>query len=241
MQQPPIVMSDAELERLLDEATSLSREISEEAGEILDEAPAEKRIAEEEAVAQPAAVAEERETPPAADQAQPLPDLLQDPDAPTAAAPADAEPEPATTEDAAREAGDPPVPAVRSKGIETRDEEIAEKAASPEPVADESNEPEEAQEEEGRPKSPSVKERLAAACRLAMSLGRAVPIGAANGFLTIFILLDWPFRNVSPGLKRVLGMVALATLMAGIAVWVLPDMMNQNPFAQMDLHTKIRG
>ena len=239
-QEPPIAMSDVDLERLLDEATSLSRELSEEVGEILNEAPTDEGGVQDEAVATTIETAEP-EPPAAAEQIKPLPDLLQDPDAPTAATPAEAEPEPTTNQDAAPETSDPPAPPIRSKGIETRDEEIAEKAASPEPVGDELGKSEDAQEEESRPKGPSVKERLVASCKLAVRLGRAVPIGAANGFLTILILLDRPFRNVSPGLKRALGLVALATLMAGIAAWILPEMMNNNPFAQMERHTKVKG
>lgn len=256
----PFAMSDAELERLLDEAASLSQELSEEVGESSNEAPQEEEGGQEEVVAPPADVAEEpeppeaagpptdaaeeREPPSSAEQAKPLPDLLQDPDSPAAAASAEAEPEPTTSEEAAPETSDPPAAPRPSVKIETRDEEIAKEATSPEPAEEESSQSEDAQEdsqEEVRPKGPSIKERLVSACGLAKRFGRAVPIGVANGCLTVMVLIDRPFRSVSPGLKRMLGLIGLATLLAGIITWILPDMMNHNPFAGMELHTKRRG
>jgi hypothetical protein len=35
-------------------------------------------------------------------------------------------------------------------------------------------------------------------------------------------------------------MLGLATLLAGIIIWILPSIMNDNPFAQMERYTKIR-
>ena len=227
---PPIAMSDAELERLLDEATSLSRELAEEAGVLEGSAV---QPADAAAMEPPDRAAS------ATEQAKPLPDLLQDPDSPTAAARTKAGPEPTTNIDAASQAGDPPAGRKRSVKIETRDEQLAENA-SVESGAEESGEGEDAAGEEGRPRGLSVKERLAASYGLAARWGRAVPIGVANGGLSIFVALDRPFHDVTPGMKRALGMLALATLLAGIIIWILPSIMNDNPFAQMERYTKIR-
>ena len=236
-QEPSVAVSDAELERLLNEATSLSQEIAEEAGEISKEASTEEGGDQTAPATTPVDVTEpeapDTAAPPAAEQAKPLPNLLQDPDATTASAPAEAEPEPTANQDTAPAAA--PRPSVK---IETRDEEIAANAASPDAVGDESGESTDGQEGEDPHHGPSIKERLVGACRLAASLGRTVPISLANGFLSIFILLDRPFRDVSPERKQVLGLVALATLMAGVAAWILPDMMNGNPFSEMELRTK---
>lgn len=240
--EPPISMSDAEVERLLDEATTLSQEIAEETGEALNEPSREESGDREAIVAQPADVAEPEPTtapPPAAEQAKPLPDLLQDPDAAPTETATEAEQEPAANEEAPPQASDPPETPKRSEKIETRDEADARKA-SPDAAEEESSTTEDAQEEEP-PNAPSAKEKLATICRLTVKLIRAVPIVVANGFMMIFVVLDRPFRNVSPGLKWVLGMIGLATLLAGIAAWILPDMMNQNPFVEMERYTKSRG
>jgi len=242
--EPPIIVSDAELERLLDEATSLSQELADEVGKSLGETSWKEAGDEEGVAAQAIDAVEEPDAteapPPATEQAKPLPDLLQDPDATAAKASAEPVQEPAAIADAATpEIDDPPSAPRRSERIETRDEEIAEKARA-EAAENESSEIEEAQEEEHR-SGPSVKERLTASCKLAVRLVRAVPIGIANACLMIFVILDRPFRGMSPGLKRMLGLIGLATLLAGIATWILPEMMDNNPFADMDRYTKSRG
>jgi len=225
---PPISISDAEMERLLDEATSLSQEIIEETGEAPGDPAAEEDGVHEIPVAQPIDLDEPEPTtvaPPVAEQSKPLlPDLLQ---------------EPPTNEGTVPRTSDPPGAPRRSERIETRDEEIARKSSS-ETSWEEPSTPEDAQEEDPHD-ARSVTERLTASCRITVRSALAVPIGIANGFLMIFVVLDRPFRNVSPGLKWMLGMIALATLLAGIAAWILPDLMNQNPFFEMERYTKSRG
>lgn len=89
----------------------------------------------------------------------------------------------------------------------------------------------EADDEVGAPKdvSPSansLKKRLRTLSHL-----------CANVVITPFVFLDRPFENVSPQGKRLIGLVAVATCLVGIASWVLPGLVNHNPFAAMDLGT----
>jgi len=49
----------------------------------------------------------------------------------------------------------------------------------------------------------------------------------------VLIWLDRPFAEMSPHRKHVIGIVALATLIAGTLIWVLPLIAYSNPFSDM--------
>lgn len=49
----------------------------------------------------------------------------------------------------------------------------------------------------------------------------------------IILWTDRPFAGLSLGVKGILGTIALATILTGIAAWVLPGALEHNPFADM--------
>ena len=66
--------------------------------------------------------------------------------------------------------------------------------------------------------------------RVSLSILRAI----VNTPLRIIVILDQPFAEMSMGKKRLLGLVAIATVIGGIAAWVLPSLLDHNPFSDMD-------
>lgn len=53
--------------------------------------------------------------------------------------------------------------------------------------------------------------------------------------------IDWPFRSLSPRFKNALGLMGVVTLIMGALAWVLPGMMQSNPFAGMDTGLARKG
>ena len=66
--------------------------------------------------------------------------------------------------------------------------------------------------------------------RISLSVLRTI----VNTPLRIIVILDRPFAEMSMSKKRLLGLVAIATVIGGIAAWVLPSLLDHNPFSDMD-------
>lgn len=64
--------------------------------------------------------------------------------------------------------------------------------------------------------------------------GKKATMASLNMLINGLVLVDRPFRNVSPGAKKIVGLVGLVTLGMGLAAWFLPALLNSNPFEYLD-------
>ena len=234
-------MEDQEVEQLLNRADSLTAEIMTDTGLESPETDSDHNqgteFNETEAIVEPGgseALDNQSEEPDAeeaasqaVEQVKELNDLLRDPDAsPTSKSEGDA-----------TEEKSPPPPkkpeADGEKGSQAPDDEMS---AAP---TDESDLAADGHDDALESKL-SIKQKIVTASRSAVRVFTALPVLVLNSLLKSLIWLDRPFANIPTGVKRGLGIVALATLLAGIATWVLPTLLSQNPFEDMDRYTTIR-
>lgn len=59
--------------------------------------------------------------------------------------------------------------------------------------------------------------------------------GMPGGVVGVFVFLDRPFAGLSPTIKQALGYVALVTILMGIASLLLPGLLESNPYVQIPL------
>ncbi len=62
-------------------------------------------------------------------------------------------------------------------------------------------------------------------------LARRMP----GGIVGFFLLLDRPFAGVPATAKRMIGGVAVVTLLMGLLAWLLPGLLESNPYAEVPL------
>lgn len=67
----------------------------------------------------------------------------------------------------------------------------------------------------------------------AIYAARTIVFAVPNICIRLLMLLDWPFRGMSPGVKNALGVIGLITMMMGGVAMVAPSMMKHNPYAAM--------
>ncbi len=258
----PLSVGDEEVERLLQEAESLTAEIADDAGvETVppdpDSAP---QLGDHD---QPGGQREPRPDPlTAAARAEKavkgLGDLLNDSDAdtpPGTATPTLATPSDATPED---ELASPPPPQQDAddfdgfSGLTDDDHDVFDAAATGGGTSedhDETQTPDDrptaageqtsAGDESANPERPAIWPRCAGAFKTTVSRLRKAPKAVPAGIRAVIIWTDKPFAGVSLGVKRALGAVALASILTGIAAWVLPGALAHNPFADMPSDTAV--
>ncbi|MFQ5430410.1 MAG: hypothetical protein ACE5E1_08890 [Phycisphaerae bacterium] len=257
----PADASDSDVSRLLDEADSLSKEITADIG-------ATSPVQDSEAVPPvgESAVDPIEATARVEEDVRQLNDLLHDPDSDRAAdspdtqaeaddiddeAPLEADEPGETVEDAA---ADPAVSAETRAADAVDSEEASDSAdrAAEEPSdgtppreeeeGEAAEESAPASEDEAEPApAPPARRSVAAVMRSALRAGVGVPRFAFRTVGRLAILFDTPFTWVSPAAKRVIGYLALATLLTGAASWVLPALLNGNPFADMTPTIEVGG
>jgi len=237
LREAPLDLSDQEMERLLDEAASLSEEIAAESEDLsgdpsLESDAEQKTIQGQPSRSQPAEAISADEPPatsPATDRRNDLPDLLHDPDAEATTPPP--QPDASTTPELPPRKADP-----RREG-KSRSEEHheADNSESEDSKAPPSDAPDQTQPPAA--KRP-LRKRLAAGVGSALRSALQIPVATLNAWLRMVILLDRPFCGWSLGVKRALGIAAVATLLMGIGAWVLPGLLNHNPFADMGRFTQ---
>ncbi|MCG8408601.1 MAG: hypothetical protein MI923_25645 [Phycisphaerales bacterium] len=214
-EEAPPGMEDQEVEQLLDQATSLTTEIVTDAGSDSESGENDEVTAPDDAASPP----NDPETPDVEeavsqteDQIKELNDLLNDPD------------EQAPTDSEENDDAPTPDPEADSTTGELQHE------PSDSPDGDQ-----ETSDSDQAPKSKrSIKQNVKAISARAFRIGISVPITIVNSFLNLWILLDRPFAKVPMGLKHALGITAIATLVAAIAAWALPELLNRNPFEDME-------
>ncbi len=59
-------------------------------------------------------------------------------------------------------------------------------------------------------------------------------VACINVVIDGLVLVDKPFRNLSPATKKIVGLIGLVTLGMGLAAWFLPALLNSNPFEYLD-------
>lgn len=64
--------------------------------------------------------------------------------------------------------------------------------------------------------------------------GRKAMVACINVVIDGLVLVDKPFRNLSPATKKIVGLVGFVTLGMGLAAWFLPALLNSNPFEYLD-------
>lgn len=129
-----------------------------------------------------------------------------------------------------------PAEPVRDEKIEkTSNEDQAMEPA--EPVQTESSTPPpetvQPQSAEPPPKLP-LKKRLAAFGRAILRAMMAVPIAIVNLILRLIVLVDRPFAALASETKLRIGLLGLVTIFMGISAWVLPRITDHNPYLTMD-------
>ncbi len=67
----------------------------------------------------------------------------------------------------------------------------------------------------------------------AIYTARTIVFAVPNICIRLLMLLDWPFRGISPGFKNALGVIGLITMLMGGVAMVAPSMMKHNPYAAM--------
>jgi len=243
----PLSVGDDEVDRLLKEAESLTAEIAEDAG--VDTKPSDPDAAPDpagqatpgdlgDAPPDPLSAAAKAET-----AARGLSDLLQDAEA--AAPPDDAD------ED---EFAAPTTPQQNEDDFNgfatlTEDEHAAFDSATDGGGGGggETPAPKEGEEEASDETEAVTPERLALIPRCRRSLEsvtrslRSVPTNIPAGVKAVIVWTDRPFAGLSLSLKRALGAIALASILTGIAAWVLPGALEHNPFADMPTGTAVDG
>lgn len=259
--QPPLTIGDQEIERLLQQAESLTNEIVEGVGaEASPDAP----------TGNPAGQLGDAEPDPEAavelvtqDVAQLVAEVSEPPAAPSAepfdAEAVDAEPdggmtanEPETAESVAAidqdvEATDDDA-AIESAEANEADELAPIESGTPDAAVTETMVVAAAVEQSTAPQQESPLPPVAMAAddsvpprrtfsghvkHAAIYTARTVVFAVPNICIRLLMLLDWPFRQMSPGVKNALGVIGLITMMMGGVAMVAPSMMKHNPYAAM--------
>jgi hypothetical protein len=224
----PLSVGDDEVERLLKEAESLTAEIAEDAGVDADAASGAT------GQNQPGREAEARPDPveaaaKAEEAAKDLSDLLRDSDAPDSAQAAEpsfpSSPMEATPEDEFA----PPPPGQGADDDEKALDDVSGEGDEETPGTDESTDPEQI----------AWPGRRIRGLKSAVSWLRKMPKIVPATLQAAIIWTDRPFAGVAPGIKRVLGVIALASILTGIAAWVLPGALEHNQFAEMPTDTAV--
>ncbi len=78
-----------------------------------------------------------------------------------------------------------------------------------------------------------IKILLAAAGRGILRALMAIPIAVANLLLRLIVLLDRPFDGLAVETKLRIGLIALITIFMGTAAWILPRITAHNPYLEM--------
>ncbi len=260
----PLSVGEEEVERLLQEAEALTAQIAEDAG--VDAEPADPEAVPgeedhdppgEEGEARPDALTAAAKVEQAA---KGLGDLLTDADAdastgtttPSPAAPASETPEdelaslPAPQQDADDFDG--------FSGLTAEDHAVFNSATDGDAGTDGEDE---VQAPGGRPaedgdETPSIvasahpepvawSQLCVRGLQSTVSRLRQAPKAVPAALRAAIIWTDKPFADISLGVKRILGAVALASILTGIAAWVLPGALAHNPFADMPTHTAVDG
>ncbi|MFQ5501511.1 MAG: hypothetical protein ACE5EQ_04325 [Phycisphaerae bacterium] len=216
-------------------------------------------LSQVEALAEEITTETDAEEPASDTAAPPVTDEIEDSQTDTETASPEATPEPA--ESASEELNDllhdPDAPAGESvESDETVSSEMEQKNKSP-PVegktqnpdptdaSNDSSDPEEGTTDPvDSPARLPIRHRILSVVKRgpkAIFAAKVVPIILVNAGLKILLTIDLPFANWSPGKKRITGFVAIATVVVGLLSWILPDLLNHNPFADMDTHTVISG
>lgn len=63
---------------------------------------------------------------------------------------------------------------------------------------------------------------------------RRAPSAALWPLVMLIVLLNRPFEGLSDNARRIVGIVGIATLLAGAAMWILPPYFEHNPFLAID-------
>lgn len=63
---------------------------------------------------------------------------------------------------------------------------------------------------------------------------RGLVILCLNAVLSVVSVMDWPFRSLSGEFKRAVGLCGIVTLVMGVAAWILPLLLDSNPFEGME-------
>ncbi|MBI5763598.1 MAG: hypothetical protein HZA51_08755 [Planctomycetes bacterium] len=257
--QPPLTVGDQEIERLLQQAESLTHEIVEgvgakaspdaatgnPAGQLGDAEPdAEAAV---ELVTQDVAqlVAEVNESADAAPGAESVEDASEnaedvgsltanEPETADSVAAVDQDVE-ATDDDAAIESSEANSADALSQ-IESGESEEAPPAVSAiELVATEAvAAPPEAQADSASTNLVPPRRTLGGLIKHgAIYMARTVVFAVPNICIRLLMLLDWPFRGISPGVKNALGAIGLISMMMGGVAMFAPSMMKHNPYAAM--------
>jgi hypothetical protein len=97
--------------------------------------------------------------------------------------------------------------------------------------------PSEAAAKEGRKPGASEKRSARALLTSVLSAGRQTAMAIAGFFpkmlMGIATVLDWPFARVSPTVKQCIGYVAIITILAAIASFVVPPLFAHNPYLKI--------
>ena len=179
-----------------------------------------------------------------------LNDLLNDPDlaSPDVESESSSQEAPRTppiSEQAALEGGAPAVEPVDN--ISLPPAPLADHESPPEKVVPDDDEAEEnlrpeADAPERAEVSPRpITQRLATIPGAALSAVKTAPIALVDAILEGIIYLDRPFAGLPTHIKRALGVAAIAIILTAIAVWMLPELLERNPFADMTPYTATDG
>jgi hypothetical protein len=79
----------------------------------------------------------------------------------------------------------------------------------------------------------SSKELLLAGVATARMVGKGVMLAVPIAVLFLLKILDRPFAGLSPAVKRIIGFAGLATLVMGIAAWLVPLFYHPNPYEKL--------
>lgn len=121
----------------------------------------------------------------------------------------------------------------------TESDELVDAASTQESVAD--AEPVEALADAPLPLTDSAPADLVSPPRtfggfikhVAIYSARTIVFAVPNICIRLLMLVDWPFRGMSPGVKNALGVIGLITMLMGGVAMVAPSMMKHNPYAAM--------
>jgi hypothetical protein len=80
----------------------------------------------------------------------------------------------------------------------------------------------------------SIKKLIAAARNSGRHVAKPAAITLVNAVLIPFLVLDRPFVNLSPVIKRRIGYLGLITVLMGIMSLVLPGMFEHNPYEHLE-------
>lgn len=75
--------------------------------------------------------------------------------------------------------------------------------------------------------------------RNVLRLVRRAPMAAMWPLVMLIVVLNRPFEGMSDRARRAAVIVGLATLIAGLASWILPPFLNQNPFLAIEARTAL--